>query len=538
MRLEVSSRMICVLGWVGIGWERRRSSLVSPCPENRLIVSGRTIRSQEEGAAWPSHGSLQASCYSPSSSTTLRSTPCSRLLAASPARSVAVVAPGAVAVQVIAAVLVAAAGIVLVRPRVSAALAARHGGHRTRGVHGGLVGQEVITLDLVGGLDAVGHVNLAGERWRAVSGAEVPLPAGTRVLITGVEGTTLIVWPARRALALRGSRGPGTGSARRRTKGGAAVIVGISMGGVIGLALAVLVMVVLILALRQMVNIVQQGEVGVVKHLGEYRKTHEPGLVIIKPFVDSLQRVDMREIPRPGDRQDVITKDNVVVTVNATIFTQVVVAEQALFSIANFDVGIDALARTALRSVIGTMTLDQALSERENINTDVQQQMEAVTDKWGIRINRIEIIEIAPPPKILEALALQKQADQEKRATILQSEGHQQSAINVAEGAAQAAVRQAEGERQAAILRAEGSRQAAILESEGRAQAIETVYAAIKKGDPDPTLVAILQLDALAKFADSDNAKIVVPFESAGLLGAAQTLRSVLAAAPADGELP
>ena len=194
-----------------------------------------------------------------------------------------------------------------------------------------------------------------------------------------------------------------------------------------------------------MVNIVQQGEVGVVKHLGEYRKTHEPGLVIITPFVDSLQRVDMRDIPRPGDRQDVITKDNVVVTVNATIFTQVVVAEQALFSIANFDVGIDALARTALRSVIGTMTLDQALSERENINTDVQQQMEAVTDKWGIRINRIEIIEIAPPPKILEALALQKQADQEKRATILQSEGHQQSAINVAEGAAQAAVRQAEG---------------------------------------------------------------------------------------------
>jgi membrane protein implicated in regulation of membrane protease activity len=108
---------------------------------------------------------------------------------------VAVVAPGAVAVQVIAAVLVAGAGIVLVRPGVSAALAARHGGHRTRGVHGGLVGQEVITLDLVGGLDAVGHVDLAGERWRAVSGAEVPLPAGTRVLITGVEGTTLIVWP-------------------------------------------------------------------------------------------------------------------------------------------------------------------------------------------------------------------------------------------------------------------------------------------------------------------------------------------------------
>src|SRR5215212_6150130 len=301
-----------------------------------------------------------------------------------------------------------------------------------------------------------------------------------------------------------------------------------SVPGVVGLILAGLVVVVLLLALRQMVNIVQQGEVGVVKRLGEYRKTHEPGLVLIVPFIDSLQRVDIREIPRPGDRQDVITKDNVVVTTNATIFTQVVVAETALFTIANFDVAIDALARTALRSVIGTLTLDEALSERERINTDVQQQMEAVTDKWGIRINRIEIIEIAPPPQILQALALEKQADQEKRAKILQSEGLQTSAINVAEGDAQAAVRRAEGQKQASILEAEGSKQAAILESEGRAQAVASVYAAIKRAEPDPTLVAILQLDALAKFAESDNAKIVVPYESSALLGAAQTLRSIL----------
>src|SRR5215470_14065366 len=211
----------------------------------------------------------------------------------------------------------------------------------------------------------------------------------------------------------------------------------------------------------------------------------------------------MREVPVPGDRQDVITKDNVVVTVNATIFTQVVDAKQALFSVASFDVAIDALARTALRSVIGTMTLDEALSERERINTDVQEQMEVVTDKWGIRISRIEIVEITPPPQILQALALQKQADQEKRARILQSEGQQQSAINVAEGEAQAAVRRAEGQRQAAILQAEGARRAAILEAEGRAEAISTVYSAIKKSEPDPTLVAILQLDALTKFAES-----------------------------------
>jgi regulator of protease activity HflC (stomatin/prohibitin superfamily) len=302
----------------------------------------------------------------------------------------------------------------------------------------------------------------------------------------------------------------------------------VSTGGIIAIAFLGLVGIVLVAALSQAVNIVQQGQVGVVKRLGEYQKTHEPGLVLITPFIAQIQRVDMREIPRPGDRQEVITKDNVVVTVNATIFTQVVDAKAALFSVANFDVGIDALARTALRSVIGTMTLDQALSERERINTDVQQQMEVVTDKWGIRISRIEIVEISPPPNILQALALEKQADQEKRASILQSEGQQQSAINVAEGQAQATIRAAEGEKQAAILRAEGSRQAAILEAEGRSQAIGTVYQAIKTADPDNKLVAILQLDTLSKFAESDNATIVVPYESAGLMGAAQILKGVL----------
>lgn len=309
-----------------------------------------------------------------------------------------------------------------------------------------------------------------------------------------------------------------------------------SVGAQIGLLILFLIVVVLLAAMRGMINIVQQGQVGVVKRLGEYRRTHEPGLVIITPFIETLQRVDMREIPRPGDRQEVITKDNVVVTVNATIFTQVVDAKQALFSVASFDVAIDALARTALRSVIGTMTLDEALSERERINTDVQQQMEVVTDKWGIRISRIEIVEIAPPPQILQALALQKQADQEKRAKILQSEGIQQSAVNVAEGEAQAAVKAAEGERQAAILRAQGNREAAILEAQGRAQAIQVVYSAIAQADPGPTLVAILQLDTLAKFATSDNNNtVLVPYESAGLLGAAQALRSILGAVPADG---
>src|SRR5579884_3131415 len=330
-------------------------------------------------------------------------------------------------------------------------------------------------------------------------------------------------------------RQPAAGAARPRARGGECIMSlgAVGAGADVAIGVAALVVIAVLVALRGMINIVQQGQVGVVKRLGEYRRTHEPGLVVIAPFIDSMQRVDMREIPRTGDRQEVITKDNVVVTVNATIFTQVVDASQALFSVANFDVAIDALARTALRSVIGTLSLDEALSERERINTDVQQQMEVVTDKWGIRISRIEIVEIAPPPQILQALALQKQADQEKRAKILQSEGLQQSAINVAQGNAEAAVKAAEGERQAAILRAQGNREAAILEAQGRAQAIQTVYSAIAQANPDPTLVAILQLDTLAKFADSDNSTVLVPYESAGLLGAAQALRSVLGSVPA-----
>jgi regulator of protease activity HflC (stomatin/prohibitin superfamily) len=306
--------------------------------------------------------------------------------------------------------------------------------------------------------------------------------------------------------------------------------------GLLALVVAFIIAILFVLLgfylLRSTVNLVQQGFVGVTTRLGEFRAIHEPGLAIIAPFIDKLVTVDMREYPRPGDRQEVITKDNVVVSVNATIFTQVVDAKQALFSIANFDVAIDALARTALRSVIGTLTLDEALSERERINVDVQEQMEAVTDKWGIRINRIEIVEITPPQQILQALALQKQADQEKRAKILQSEGIQQSAVNVADGERQAAIKEAEGQRQAAILRAEGERQALILEAEGRAQAIATVYSAIKTQAPDPTLVAILQLDTLSKFAASPNAKIVIPAESSALLGAAQAIQSVLAEVP------
>ena len=298
----------------------------------------------------------------------------------------------------------------------------------------------------------------------------------------------------------------------------------------------VVIAVVGVLVVVQTVKVIQQGYVGVVKRLGQFRGIREPGLTFILPFVDELQRVDIRETPRTGDRQEVITRDNVTVTVNATIFSQVVDSKLALFSVSNYYVAIDQLSRTTLRAVFGSLTLDEALSQRERINAVLQEQMEAVTDKWGIRINRIEIVDITPPAGILQAMALQKTADQEKRALILQSEGQQQSAVNIADGQRQAAIKTAEGEKQAAILRAEGARQAAILEAEGRSQAIQTVYGAIKLAAPDPTLVAILQLDTLGKFADSPNSKLVLPVETAGILGAAQALRSVIGGVPEGGQ--
>ncbi|HVS07750.1 MAG TPA: SPFH domain-containing protein [Candidatus Dormibacteraeota bacterium] len=294
---------------------------------------------------------------------------------------------------------------------------------------------------------------------------------------------------------------------------------------------AIIVLLAIVIIART-VNIIQQGYVGIVKRVGEFHSIRQPGLTFLIPLVDSMVLVDIRETPRTGDKQDVITRDNVTVSVNATIFSQVVDAKLALFSVSNYFIAIDQLSRTTLRAIFGGMSLDDALSQRERINAQLQAQMESVTDKWGIRINRIEIVDITPPQMILNALALQKTADQEKRAFILKSEGQQQSQINIADGQKQAQIKTAEGDQQSAILRAEGLRQATILEAQGRAQAIATVYQAIKSAAPDPTLVSILQLDTLSKFAASENTKIVVPVETAGLLGAAQALRSVLDAVP------
>ncbi|HEY5302812.1 MAG TPA: SPFH domain-containing protein [Acidimicrobiales bacterium] len=298
------------------------------------------------------------------------------------------------------------------------------------------------------------------------------------------------------------------------------------------LSVAVIVVLAAIVLLVKAVRIVQQGFEGVVTRFGEYKAIRNPGLTFIVPFIEVMKIIDVRETPRTGDRQQVITRDNVAVIVNATIFSQVIDVRLALFTNSDYLVSVDNLARTSVRAVFGSITLDEAFSQRERIGTLLQTQMEEATDKWGVRINRVEVLEITPPEQILQAMALQKQADQEKRARILESEGNQMSAVNIADGQRQAAIKEAEGAQQSAILRAEGLRQATILEAEGRAQAVALVYAAIKLQAPDPTLVAILQLDTLAKFAESDNTKLIIPAESAALLGAAQAIKSVMSDVP------
>ena len=283
------------------------------------------------------------------------------------------------------------------------------------------------------------------------------------------------------------------------------------------------------------IKIVQQGSVGVVKRLGEFKSVDQPGMRILVPFVDRMEKVDVREFPMTGDQQAVITKDNVSLQVSATIFCQVIDVKSALFEINDYQLAVDQLSRTALRAVFGELSLDQALSERETINSRMQDHMADATAKWGVRLNRIEILDITPPLNVVQAMSEQKEAEQHKRAAILKSEGEQQAAINSAGGRKQAAVLEAEGAKQSAILRAEAQMKVLELQAEGEKKALElrgegeaSRLTSIDTATINPRTLAVLQLKALQDIAASDNAKVVVPYEATSLMGAAEVLLSTL----------
>ena len=283
------------------------------------------------------------------------------------------------------------------------------------------------------------------------------------------------------------------------------------------------------------IKIVQQGSVGVVKRLGEFKGVQQPGMHILTPFIDKMDKIDVREFPMTGDQQAVITRDNVSLQVSATIFCQVIDVKSALYEINDFQLAVDQLSRTALRAVFGELSLDQALSEREMINSRMQDHMADATAKWGVRLNRIEILDITPPSNVVQAMSEQKEAEQHKRALILKSEGEQTAAVNQAGGRKQAAVLEAEGAKSSAILRAEAEMKVLELQAEGEKKALElrgqgeaSRLNSIDTATINPHTLAVLQLKALQDIAASNNAKVVVPYEATSLMGAAEVLLTTL----------
>ena len=248
------------------------------------------------------------------------------------------------------------------------------------------------------------------------------------------------------------------------------------------IALIIILVVVAIVMIAKSVTIIHQAEKGIIERWGRYKETLDPGLRFIVPVVDRLRaRVDMRESVIDIQPQPVITKDNVTVTVDAVIYYFVTEAKAVTYEVANFFIAISKLAQTNLRNVIGDMTLDETLTSRERINAALRETLDEATDKWGVKVTRVEVKEIEPPKDISDAMSKQMKAEREKRATILEAEAYRAKHILEAEGDKQNAILVSEGDRQKAILLAEGDRQAAILRAEGEAQAIESVSKAADK---------------------------------------------------------
>jgi regulator of protease activity HflC (stomatin/prohibitin superfamily) len=280
----------------------------------------------------------------------------------------------------------------------------------------------------------------------------------------------------------------------------------VSAGAIVAIVLGVVVLFVLARAIR----IVPQARAGIVERLGRYQRTLQPGLALLVPFVDRVKPLlDLREQVVSFPPQPVITEDNLVVNIDTVIYFQVTDARAATYEIANYISGIEQLTVTTLRNVIGDLTLEETLTSRDQINSQLRLVLDEATGKWGIRVNRVELKAIDPPTSIQDAMEKQMRAERDRRAAILTAEGVKQSQILTAEG-----------EKQSAILRAEGQRQAQILSAEGQSQAIATVFRAIHEGDADPKLLAYQYLQVLPQIAQGESNKVwIIPSEVTQALG-------------------
>ena len=275
--------------------------------------------------------------------------------------------------------------------------------------------------------------------------------------------------------------------------------------------LALLIVAFVVVTVVRAVRIVPQSRALVVERLGKFHSVMDAGLHVIVPFIDRIaSHVDLREQVTSFPPQPVITADNVVVSIDSVIYHQVTDPKAATYEIANYIQAIEQITVTTLRNVIGSLDLEQTLTSRDQINAQLRGVLDEATGRWGIRVNRVELKAIDPPPSIQAAMEQQLRAERDKRAAVLNAEGVRQSHIL-----------QAEGEKQAQILRAEGVAKARILEAEGEAQAIAQVFEAIHAGDADPKLLAYKYLEMLPQIADGQGSKVwVVPTELTAALGA------------------
>ena len=275
-------------------------------------------------------------------------------------------------------------------------------------------------------------------------------------------------------------------------------------------------------------RIVRPYEQGLIEFLGKYKRTVSPGLRFVIPFVQRILKVDMREQVVDVPPQEVITKDNVVVTVDAVIYFEATDPVKLKYAVGNFILAITKLAQTNLRNVVGDLQLDEALVSREVINSKLRQILDDATDKWGTRVVRVEIQRIEPPPDVTEAMHRQMKAERGRRAVVTEAEGDKRSAILQAEGVKQAAILRAEGEAEAIKRVADADKYQKLTVAEGEGQAIERVFLAIHNGDPTADLIAIRYLEALQGIADGQATKIFLPLDTSGLLGSVAAIGELL----------
>jgi regulator of protease activity HflC (stomatin/prohibitin superfamily) len=291
--------------------------------------------------------------------------------------------------------------------------------------------------------------------------------------------------------------------------------------------LAFILLLVIYVALA--IKIVQQYEQGLIERFGRYRKTVGPGFHMIVPFIENMRKVDMREQVVDVPPQEVITKDNVVVTVDAVVYYQATDPVKLKYNISNFVLAATKLAQTNLRNVIGDMDLDEALTSRETINTELRQILDEATDVWGTRVVRVEIQRIDPPADVTQAMHRQMKAERERRAIVTEAEGEKRSQILRAEGVKQSRILEAEGQAQAVREVADAEKFRLLTVAEGEGQAVERVFGAIHTGDPTPDLIAIKYLEALQGIADGQATKLFLPLETSGILGSLGAIGEIFA---------